>query len=196
MSAQTENYLAELEAVEAEADAYLGEADPEGQDRGLAVTRQLRATVKRYRRNLEQMRAEAMAEARQALITERQAESSFRRLGVPASGRALFSDVDPTDFEAMAARADELREAGISWPGMPQAPAPPPPDPRQVELERMQMAGAGGTSMESAGDLATRLKKMGDDPGAYTDAQRAAAVQDFNRAVDAAARPSWGANGA
>src|SRR6266508_2635907 len=42
---------------------------------------------------------------------------------------ALRAALKPTDEQAMAARANELREAGIAWPDQPQPPAPRPPDP-------------------------------------------------------------------
>jgi hypothetical protein len=38
MSETTDGYLAELEAAEVEADAFLQEVDPEGKDHGLALT--------------------------------------------------------------------------------------------------------------------------------------------------------------
>ncbi len=194
MSTETESYLAELETVEQEANAFLNEADPEGQDRGLALTRQLRATVKPYRRQIDTIRAEARAEARQELITERQAESSFRRLGVPPSGRALFADLDPTDFEAMQQRANELREAGISWPGQPEPAGPPPPDPRQVAIEQMQQASAGGLPLQ--GDLASRMRDMEANPHKYSDAQHVAIVEEYNQAVTRAGmHSSAGARG-
>jgi hypothetical protein len=112
---ETESYLAELEAAEAEADSFLQAVDPE-KDRGLALTRRLRETVKRHRREIDHIREEARAEARQELIRERQSESNFRRLGVPPGARALFSDVDPTDEAASAGRRARRcwRSAGSS----------------------------------------------------------------------------------
>jgi hypothetical protein len=38
--------IAEYDALEQEADAFLQEADPEGKDRGLALTRTLRKAMK------------------------------------------------------------------------------------------------------------------------------------------------------
>jgi hypothetical protein len=192
---ETETYLAELEAVEAEADAYLQETDPEGKDHSLALTRNLRKTVKRHRKEIDRIRAEALAEARQELIRERQTEANFRHLVVPPSARALFSDLDPTDREAMAARADELRQAGVTWPDQPQPPAPPGPDPNALAVLAMQMAAAGGITPESAGDLKARMLDMKAHPEKYSDAQIQAAVDDYNQAVQAASRSGSGALG-
>jgi hypothetical protein len=195
VSTETDDYLAQLDQVEAEADAFLDEVDPEGKDHSLALTRNLRRTVKRHRQEIARIREEALTEARQALIAEKQTESSYRRLGVPPSGRALFSDLDPTDFEAMQARADELRQAGISWPGQPTPPGPPPPDPRALAVQQMQAASAGGITSESAGDLKTRMLAMKADPSRYTDEQIQGAVNDYNSAVTRAAMPSSGVLG-
>jgi hypothetical protein len=193
VSETADSYLLELEQAEAEADALLAEVDPEGVDRKMAVTRQLRGVVKRQRERLQKAVAEAKEQARQELVAERQRESAFRRLSVPPSARPLFEGVDFTDSEAMAARADELRSTGLSWEGMPQPPAPPPPDPNMVAVQQMQMAAAGGVTSESAGDLKTRMLAMKADPGRYTDEQIAGVVQDYNRAVMAAERPGSGA---
>ncbi len=183
-----EQVIAEYDALEQEADAFLQEADPEGKDRGLALTRTLRKAMKRSRQQIEAIRSEARTEARLELIRERQTEAGFRRLAVPPSARALFSDVDPTDQAAMQARADELREAGVTWPGQPQPPVPPPPDPNLAAMIAMQAAAAGGETPGSEGDLADRLRKQAANPGAYSDRERDRTVDDYNRAVDAAAR--------
>lgn len=130
MSTETETYIAELEAAEAQAAGLLDGPDGEGLDqRAGAVIRQLRAATKRHRAVVDRIRHEARTEARQELIRERQTEAGFRRLAARPSARALFGDVDPADEQAMAARSDELREAGVTWPGQPQPPAPPLPDP-------------------------------------------------------------------
>jgi hypothetical protein len=96
--------------------------------------------------------------------------------------------VDPTDEAAMAARSDELREAGVTWPGQVQPPAPPPPDPNLAATIAMQAAAAGGGTPGAEGDLVERLRKQGANPGAFTDEQRDKTVDDYNRAVAAAAR--------
>src|SRR5438128_7055581 len=120
--------------------------------------------MKRSRQQIETIRAEARTEARQELIRERQTEAGFRRLGVPPSARALFGDVDTTDEQAMAAPANELREAGVTWPGQPQPPAPPPPDPNLAAMIAMQAAAAGGDTPGSEGDLADRPRKQAANP--------------------------------
>jgi hypothetical protein len=184
---ETEVYLAELEAVEAEADAFLAEADPQGQDRGLALTRQMRKTLKRYSKQIDRIRQEAMASARQELIRERQTEAGFRRLNVPQSARALFGDVDPTDLEAMQQRADELRQAGLSWPGQPQPAPPPPPDPTVAAVQQMQMAQAGGMGGPEPWD--SKLRRVAADPGAFSDQERDDVVDQYNQAVTRAGMP-------
>jgi hypothetical protein len=136
MSEATDAYLAELEAADAEAAGLLESGAP-NESAGRLI-RQMREALKRHRKEVDRIREEARTEAREELIRERQTESNFRRLGVPASARALFSDVDPTDQAAMQARANELREAGIAWPGQPQPAAPPPPDPNLLAVQAMQ----------------------------------------------------------
>jgi hypothetical protein len=196
MSAPTESYLAELAAAEAAADAPHAEHDPEGTDRRYAVTRQLRGVAKRQRERLEKAVAEAREQARQELIAERQTEAAFRTAGVPQGpARALFDGVNVADRAAMDARVEELRSQGVRWEGMPEPAGPPPPDPMQVAVQQMQAAGAGGMPAEGL-DLATRMRKMAANPDAYTDKQHAAIVQEYNRAVRTAERPSYGANGA
>jgi hypothetical protein len=189
VSTETESYLAELEAAEAQAAGLLDGPDGAGLDgRAGAVIRQLRAAAKRHRKEVDRIRDEARTEARQELVRERQTEASYRRLGVPPSGRALFGDLDPTDFEAMQARADELREAGVTWPGQPQPPAPPPPDPNLAAQQAMMAAAAGGGTEGAEGDLAERLRKQAANPAAYSDQERDKTVDDYNRAVQAAGR--------
>lgn len=184
----TESYLAELEEAEARAAGLLDGPEGEGLDqRAGALIRHLRTILKQNRKAVDRIRDEARTEARAELVRERQTEAAFRRLSVPPSARALFEDVDKTDERAMARRADELREAGLSWPDMPQPPAPPSPDPSLVQ-QAMQAAAAGGVTPGSAGDLFTRMQKMADNPGDYTAEEHAAVVEEYNRAVDAAAR--------
>jgi hypothetical protein len=166
----TETYLAELETAEAEAAGLFEEAGPDGEglnQRATAVIKTLRAALKRRAIEIDTIRAEARSEARAELVRERQTEANYRRLSVPESARALFSDVDPTDREAMQARAEELREAGISWNGQPQPAPPPPPDPNVAAVGAMQTAAA------SAGGgpepLERRLQRMADNPAAFSD---------------------------
>jgi hypothetical protein len=186
VSTETEQYLAELEAADAEAAGLLEQTDPD--HRAGPLIRQMRATLKRHRREVDRIREEARTQARQELIRERQSEAGFRRLGVPPSARALFGDVDPTDPAAMATRADELRQAGVSWPGQPRPPGPPPPDPNLAAQQAMMAAAAGGATPGLEGDLATRLQKQAANPAAYSDAERDKTVADYNRAVQAASR--------
>lgn len=197
MSEATDSYIAELEEAEARAAGLLEEAGPDSLDpRAGHVIKAMRAALNRHRREVDRIRDEARTEARQELIRERQSESNYRRLGVPPSARALFSDLDPTDQQAMQARVDELRQAGIAWPGQPGPPPPPPPDPNLQAIAAMQAAAAGGVTMGSAGDLTTRMADMAAHPDKYTDAQRDAIVDEYNRAVDsAAARMGAGALG-
>jgi hypothetical protein len=187
-----------LEAAEAEAAGLWEQAGPDG--KGLdpsarALIRRMRGVLKQFGRKVDTIRAEARTEARQELIRERQTEAGFRRLAVPPSARALFGDMDPADEQAMAARSDELREAGVTWPGQPQPPAPPPPDPNLVAVQAMQAAAAGGGTEGAEGDLAYRMKKMAANPAAYSDREHDRTVDDYNRAVQAAARPGSGALG-
>ena len=196
MSEATDAYLAELEAADAEAAGLLDGPDGGGLDpRPAAVIKHLRAATKRHRKEIDRIRAEAITVARGELIAERQRESAFRRLAVPQSARALFGDLDPTDQQAMAARADELRQAGVTWPGQPQPPGPPPPDPNLAAQVAMMAAAAGGTHPDDAGDLGARMKAMEANPGKYSDEQHDAVVAEFNRAAQAAARPGSGARG-
>jgi hypothetical protein len=187
----TEQYIAEIEAAELEAAGLFQDAGPDGaglDPRATATIKRMRGALKRHRGVVDSIRAEAIAVARAELVRERQTETSFRRLGVPPGARALFSDLDPTDRVAMDARADELRQAGVSWPDQPRPPGPPAPDPNLVAQRAMQAAAAGAVTPESAGDLATRLRRQAANPAAYSDSQRDRAVDDFNAAVNAAAR--------
>ncbi len=52
----------------------------------------------------------------------------------------------------------------------------------------MQAAAAGAQTPGSEGDLADRLRKQAANPGAYSDQERDRTVDDYNRAVAAAAR--------
>lgn len=194
---ETETYLAELEAAEAEAAGLWERAGPDGGDlneSARALIRRMRGVLKQYGHKVETMRTELRTEARHELIRERQTEAGFRRLSVPPSARALFGDVDPTDEAAMAARSDELREAGVTWPGQP-APEPPKVDPTLAAQRAMQMAAAGGGTPGSAGDLKARMLDMQANPGKYSDNQIAAVVDEYNAAVRAAEKPSSGALG-
>jgi len=188
LSAETDSYLAEIEAADAEAAGLLDGPDGGGLDpRPAAVIKHLRAATKRHRREVDRIREEARTEARQELIRERQSEAGFRRLGVPPSARALFGDVDATDQQAMQARADELREAGVTWPNQPQPPVTPP-DPNLAAQMAMMAAAAGGTHPDDASDLQARMRDMEANPHKYSDEQHAAIVAEFNRAVASAGR--------
>jgi hypothetical protein len=193
---ETETYLAEIETAEAEAAGLLADVGADGLDqRARATIKHLRMALKRHRDAVDVIRQEAATSARQELIRERQAEANFRRLGVPPSARGLFGDLDPTDSQAMQARATELRAAGVSWPGMPQPAGPPPPDPALVAQQAMQRASSGAVTLSSAGDLKARMLDMKANPGRYSDEQIQSAVNEYNQAVTRAAMPSSGALG-
>jgi len=105
VSSTYEQVIAEYDQLEQQAAELLSEVDPEGTDRSLALTRQLRAAMKRSRRQIETIRQEAVAEVREQMIAERKAEAGWRRAGVAGGpARALFQGVDATDEQAMTAR--------------------------------------------------------------------------------------------
>ncbi len=139
---------------------------------------------KQHRKALERVRDEV----RHELKAERRTEARWRDLGVPEAARTLFAGLDPFDGKAMEARIAELAGAGITWDGAPAAPAPPPPDPNLAAQMAMMAAAAGGTHPDDAGDLATRMRAMEDNPGKYTDEQHAAIVREYNTAVASAGR--------
>jgi hypothetical protein len=110
VSSTYERVIAEYDQLKQQAAELLSEVDPEGTDRSLDLTRQLRAAMKRRRRQIETIRQEAVAEVREQMIAERKAEAGWRRAGVPEGpARALFQGVDATNEQAMTARANELR---------------------------------------------------------------------------------------
>lgn len=189
----TEQYLAELEAAEAQATGVLDDAEAQGGEglngRAGAALRRTRKILNQHKAAIERVRSEVAAEVREQMIAERKAEAGYRRLGVPEGpARALFTGIDSTDEQAMQARAAELRSLGISWDGQPQASAPPAPDPNLAAQVAMMAAAAGGATVGSAGDLKRRMLDMEANPGNYSQEAIDAVVWEFNRAVDSAAR--------
>jgi hypothetical protein len=190
---ESEQYLAEIETVEMQAAGLLdsGAAD-EGATRLIST---MRKALKQHKKVVDRIREEARAEARAELIAERKAEAGFRRLGVPEGpARALFEGTDPADQTAMQARADELHAVGITWNGQPQPAPPPGPDPMEQTIGGMQMAAAGGNG-GGPGDLATRMRAMEANPGAYSDAQHEEIVREYNDAVRRSTNRTSGALG-
>jgi hypothetical protein len=185
MSETEERFLAELEEAEMRTAGVLDGPDgtPDPRD---GLIRNLRRVVKGNREKLDRIREEVRAEVRHEMKVERRTEAAWRNAGVPEAARSLFSGLDPTDQAAMQARADELRQAGISWAGQPQPPAPPPSDPNAAAVAAMQAAAAGANPPEPP--FEQRMRDMHANPKRYTDEQRDRAVQDYNRAVTAAAR--------
>ncbi len=191
MSEATDVYLAELEAAEARAAGVLDDAearDGDGPDglnaRAGAALRHTRKILKQHKAAVQRVRDEVRAE----LAAERKVEAAWRNAGIPEAARTLFAGLDPTDSKALQARTAELAGAGITWNGQPQPAPPPPPDPNLAAQQQMQAAAAGAVTMESAGDLADRLRRQAANPAAYSDEQRSRTVDDYNRAVQAAAR--------
>jgi hypothetical protein len=152
--------------------------------RATVLIRRMRRVLKEHGQAIERTRAETREQVLGELRQARETEAAYRRLNVPETARALFAGVDVTDAEAMAKRAEELRAAGVTWSGQP-APPPPPPDPGRFLAAQMAMqaaeAGAGAPIEDSS--LERRMLKMAQSPESYSDAQREAVVEEFNKAV-------------
>jgi ElaB/YqjD/DUF883 family membrane-anchored ribosome-binding protein len=96
----TEQYLAELEAAEAQATGVLDDAearDGDGPDglnaRAGAALRHTRKILKQHKAAVQRVRDEV----RQEMIAERKIEAAWRNLGIPEAARSLFAGLDPFD---------------------------------------------------------------------------------------------------
>jgi len=180
----SEEVFDERDPLEVEAESFLGD-NPD--HRAGALIRQLRAGAKRaYKRGRE----EAIAEQNEA----RRLESAWRKAEIPLRLRPLFDDVDPGDAKAIEAKVAELRADGVVWGDAVPPPPPPRVDERLVAQQAMMLAAAGGETPGLAGDLANRMRDMAANPGKYTQQQIDAIGQEYNAAVNAAARPGYGVN--
>jgi hypothetical protein len=184
----------EYRAFEAEADELLGQVGDDTDTRSLALVRRFRTLARQHGKAIESALAAGRKQAIAELAQQRQTEAAFRRLNVPETARTLFAGVDPTDQAAMATRAEELRQAGVTWPGQP-APEPPP-DPHRFLAEQaaMQQAEAGGSAPDQS--LEHRMERMAQHPESFSDQQISGAIDELNAQVRAAAAgPSSGALG-
>jgi hypothetical protein len=180
----------EYDDLEAEAEAFLGE----NPDHSAAA---LIKNLRKWGKTAEKRGREA-AQAEYAAQQAR--DRAFAK--IPEAVRPLFNGIDPTDAKAIQAQVNALKALGLKLDadseGEPAAPAPqqqspaPPAavstDPTQAAVAAMQAAAAGGTSTEPQGDLATRMQAMAANPGAFTQEQIDAVGEEYNAAVNAAAR--------
>jgi exonuclease VII large subunit len=135
--------------------------------------------------------------------------------------RGLFDGVSG-DHKAFERQADLLRAAGVSWDADPMVqqiarqrvsawqeqaaqqnghgvsldPAGPVPEQVRDHVIRQQVeamaAGQAGGQPPHAPDLATEVRKMADNPGAYTQEQILSVAERFNRDLDAISRQAAG----
>jgi hypothetical protein len=77
------------------------------------------------RARAEQLTPEARAELRQQFLQELRQEDghsrTLRRLGIPEPLAGQFDGLDPANFGAYQAKAEQLRAAGVTWAGDPGA---------------------------------------------------------------------------